>query len=33
MRTLSSVRISVWRSSPEEMWITRPVAINNTKTS
>ena len=31
MRTLSSVRISVCRSSPEEMWITRPVAIKSYK--
>ena len=31
MRTLSSERISVCRSSPEEMWITRPVAIRSYK--
>src|SRR5262245_6604739 len=31
MRTLSSERISVCRSSPEEMWITRPVAIKSYK--
>jgi hypothetical protein len=28
---LSSERISVCRSSPEEMWITRPVAIKSYK--
>src|SRR6185369_16290066 len=31
MRMLSSERISVCRSSPEEMWITRPVDIKSYK--